>query len=172
MGITEPRTGEDFDQYFDLRWRILRKPWGQPKGSEKDELEDKSVHIMVTDNSNIMGVGRGHLNSKDEAQIRYMAIEDNNQGKGIGKIILNELEERLKDKGAKYIVLNARKSVSNFYKKHGYEIVGKGPLLFVTITDPFSDTALSIDSVANISSKICTLELYFLRPLTKLRIPL
>ena len=36
MKVLEPKTKEDFKKYYDLRWRILRKPWNQPRGSEKE----------------------------------------------------------------------------------------------------------------------------------------
>ncbi len=133
MKISEPKTKEDFDKYYDLRWRILRKPWNQPRGSEKDELEDKSIHIMVTEGSQILGIGRGHFNTIEEAQIRYMAVEDDQQGKGIGGKVLSELEHKLKSKGAKYIILNARESAVKFYEKHGYHVVEKSHTLFGTI---------------------------------------
>ena len=68
MLITSPQSQEDFKRYYDLRWRILRMPWNQPKGSEKDELEEESFHIMVCETERIpIGIGRLHVNSKEEA---------------------------------------------------------------------------------------------------------
>ena len=134
MIITEPATEKDFELYYDLRWRILRKPWDQPKGSEKDDLEDEAIHVMVCNEDRIpVGIGRAHFNSEDEAQIRYMAVEEEWQGKGIGKTILTRLEEKIKVQGAKYIVLNARDIAINFYEKHGYEIVKEAHTLFDVI---------------------------------------
>jgi ribosomal protein S18 acetylase RimI-like enzyme len=134
MLVTEPSSEKDFELYYNLRWRTLRKPWGQPKGSEKDDLEDKSIHVMVCKVDRIpIGVGRAHFNSNDEAQIRYMAVEEEWQGKGVGKIILNYLEEMIKKKGAKYIALNARDIAIKFYEKRGYEIVKEAHVLFDAI---------------------------------------
>ena len=134
MIIIEPTSGKDFELYYDLRWRILRKPWNQPKGSEKDELEDKSVHVMVCNKERIpIGVGRAHFNSNEEAQIRYMAVEEKWQGKGIGKMVLNTLEERVTKQGAKYIVLNSRDIAIKFYEKNGYQIVKETDTLFDAI---------------------------------------
>ena len=57
--IKQPKTEKEFEAYYDLRWRVLREPWQQLKGSEKDELENESFHIMACDeNNNIVGVGR------------------------------------------------------------------------------------------------------------------
>ncbi|MEJ2362384.1 MAG: thioesterase, partial [Gammaproteobacteria bacterium] len=34
-----PQTKQEWQAYFDLRWRILRAPWQQARGSERDDLE-------------------------------------------------------------------------------------------------------------------------------------
>src|SRR5690606_8472529 len=121
--ITEPVSEKDFELYYNLRFKILREPWGQPKGSEKDELENESIHVMVCIDERIpVGVGRAHFNSPDEAQIRYMAVEDGWQGKGIGKMVLSYLEKKIDRRGASKIFLNARDNAVDFYKKHGYQI--------------------------------------------------
>ena len=33
---------DEWDAYFRLRWECLREPWGQPLGSERDELEEQA----------------------------------------------------------------------------------------------------------------------------------
>jgi predicted GNAT family N-acyltransferase len=128
--IREPRTEREFENYYELRWEVLRKPWNQPKGSEKDEYEEKATHIIACINNNIIGVGRVHLNSEKEAQIRYMAIKVSYRGKGIGSLVLKELERIAKEEGANYIILNAREHVVDFYKIHGYKILEKAHTLF------------------------------------------
>ena len=133
MIITEPKTEEEFEQYYNLRWKILRQPWNQPRGSEKDEKENESIHIMVVHNDQAIGCGRGHFNSPIEAQIRYMAVEEGFQGKGVGTQILKALEQRLIKKGARTIILNARENAVKFYQKHNYKIIDKGFILFNVI---------------------------------------
>ena len=61
INIREPVTKEEFEQYYILRWRILRKPWNQPFGSEKDDKENQSIHIIACIDEKIFGVGRGHF---------------------------------------------------------------------------------------------------------------
>jgi len=133
MKVGKPRTKKEYQKYYDLRWRILRKRWNQPMGSEKDELEGQSIHLMACEKGQHLGVGRVHFSSSKEAQIRYMAVEEGLQGKGIGTIILKELEKSAKRKGANHIILNARESAVGFYKKQGYRIVGKASTLFRVI---------------------------------------
>ncbi len=131
--IRTPRTNEEFNKYYELRWRILREPWSKPRGSEKDGSEEGAIHIMAYIERRVVGVGRVHFNNKIEAQIRYMAIEKEFQGKGIGSLVLKELEKRARIEGAEYIILNARENAVGFYKKHNYRIVERGPTLFESI---------------------------------------
>lgn len=133
MKVRKPRTKKEYEKYYDLRWRILRNPWGQPRGSEKDELEGQSIHLMACEKGKLLGVGRVHFNSSKEAQIRYMAVEEGLRGKGTGTMILKELEKNAEKKGASHVTLNAREFAVGFYKKHGYRIVGKAHTLFGVI---------------------------------------
>ncbi|HEX4665683.1 MAG TPA: GNAT family N-acetyltransferase [Chthoniobacterales bacterium] len=126
-----PQSAAEWDSYFDLRWRVLREPWRQPRGSERDDREADSHHVMIAgSDSRPLAIGRLHFNSPDEAQVRFMAVEPEAQGRGLGGVILNELERRARAAGAKAIVLNAREDAERFYRKHGFVTVGAAPTLF------------------------------------------
>ena len=134
MIVRPPQTPEEFERYRDLRWRILRAPWNQPKGSEVDEIEAKAFPIMVCEFDGFpIGVGRVHFNSEDEAQIRSMAVEKEWRGKGIGAMVLKALEEIAIEKGAKKIILHARDNAVKFYEVNGYRIVKQSHTLFNVI---------------------------------------
>ena len=126
-----PSSPEEWDAYFDLRWRLLRSPWGQPRGSERDSLEEAAIHLLLTDDTGrALACGRLHLNSPTEAQVRYMAVDDSVQGQGYGSAILSELEAEAKRFGASRIVLNARDNAIRFYEKYGYAVVQEADTLF------------------------------------------
>ena len=129
--IKEPRTIEELEAYYLLRYQILREPWNQPFGSEKDEQENISIHAMAYYNEkNILGVCRLQFNSNEEAQLRYMAVAKNNQGFGIGKKLIEYMEERTRIEGTKKIVLHARENALPFYEKCGYRIIEKSYLMW------------------------------------------
>jgi predicted GNAT family N-acyltransferase len=132
--IKIPRTQKDFDDYYDLRWRILRKPWNQPEGSEKDEFENQCHHVMVCDeNKTVVGTGRLQFLYEQESQNSYMAVEPRHASQGIGKIIVNALEKHAAEKNRLSIILNAREPVVGFYEKLGYEVIERSYLLFNSI---------------------------------------
>ena len=131
MTIIEPSSADEFHRYYDLRWKILRAPWNQPRGSERDELEQSSRHLMMVDSKQaVIAVGRLHFNSIREAQIRYMAVDTDQQRNGVGTLLLNALEQQAIKLGAARIVVEARESALRFYRKHGYEAECSGHVLF------------------------------------------
>ena len=119
-----PDNKEEFDKYDLFRWKILRQPIGKSVESLKDEHENNSFHLIGVIDKKIVACGRLHLNSPDEAQIRYMAVDDYHRGKGIGKQVVEELESYAKLKKVNSIILNARDHAIRFYEKSGYEVVG------------------------------------------------
>lgn len=135
MNVIEPVTAIELQQYYTLRWKILRAPWNQPRGSERDALDSCSTHLMVVaDNRKVIAAGRLHFNSIREAQLRYMAVDLQQQRKGVGTLLLQALEQRAVTLGAAHIILDARECALRFYRKNGYVAQGAGHVLFNTIT--------------------------------------
>lgn len=128
-----PESPGEWRRYYDLRWRVLREPWGQPLGSERDELDPESIHVALWDGELAAAGGRLHFNSPGEAQVRYMAVDPKWQGKGLGSRILGLLEARALAAGAHSVVLNAREEAAGFYLRHGYQVTGSAGLLFGSI---------------------------------------
>jgi ribosomal protein S18 acetylase RimI-like enzyme len=129
-----PQSAAEWDVYFDLRWRVLRAPWHQSRGSEKDDREAESEHLMIVgEDLRPLAVGRLHFNSPAEAQVRFMAVDPQAQGRGLGSTILREFERRARAAGATSIVLNARDDAQHFYQKHGFVVTGPAPTIFEAV---------------------------------------
>ena len=134
LKLTTPVTDLDWERYYDLRWRVLREPWNQPRGSERDERDQESFHLMLRGQSDaVVAVGRLQLNSPDEAQVRYMAVDESWRGRGLGSRILKALEEQARTQAIKRVILNAREEALDFYLKHGYRVEGSAETLFGTV---------------------------------------
>lgn len=132
--VSEPSSSEDLEKIFSLRYEVLRSPWNQPRGSERDEYEEKSIHAMI---KNEMGVciatGRLQFNSAEEGQIRFMAVNAEYRGKKLGQLILEFLEDKAKKNSCRRIVLQARENAVAFYEAMGYTIEEKTFLLFGSV---------------------------------------
>ena len=131
MEIRAPKTNSEFEAYFELRWRILRKPWGEARGTEVDELENTATHVAAFDEGRrLVGVGRLQQVEAALGQVRYMAVEPDCRSRGVGQAMLVELERLARRQGMTAIVLDAREPAVAFYLKNGYEVIGDSYLLF------------------------------------------
>jgi predicted GNAT family N-acyltransferase len=139
MEIREPKSPAEWESYYDLRYRILRKPWGQPLGSERNEGDAVALHFAVWENENVLAVARMDVTDDGIVQVRFVAVESNQQGKGLGKIIMLEIEKVAKEQGKQQIILHARENAVAFYKSLGYNIVEKSYLLFDEIQHHLMD---------------------------------
>lgn len=128
--IRTPQSNSEWQAYYDLRYRVLREPWQQPLGSERNELDAISVHLACFDNDVLVGVLRIDTENTDFAQVRFMAVDTNAQGKGIGKRLMRSAEEKVHLLGYKKIMLQARENALPFYQNLGYKRLEKTHLLF------------------------------------------
>ena len=129
--IRSPQTPREWEHYYQLRYDILRAPWGQPIGSEQSADEKAHQHFSYFDNSNqILGVGRLDSVDSQTTQIRFMAVAEQQQGKGIGRALMEEMENVSKEMGIQKIVLHARAIALPFYEKLGYQLDVPSHLLF------------------------------------------
>lgn len=116
---------------FIVRHPVLRN--GKPIEScyfEGDEL-DTTQHFGFFENDKLEGVislfenNNPLFQDKFQAQIRGMAVLENNQGNGFGRLLVSHSEQILKAQNVNLIWFNARENAVGFYQKMGYEIIGK-----------------------------------------------
>ena len=123
--IRSPASEKEWETYNIFRWEVLRKPLKMSHIPLKDNLEEVSIHLMgVTSEGKVLACGRLHLNTSEEAQIRYMGVSEDLRRSGIGSKMINKLEEEAINQGANQIMLNARENAVAFYKSLGYFEVG------------------------------------------------
>ncbi|MEJ2115115.1 MAG: GNAT family N-acetyltransferase [Gammaproteobacteria bacterium] len=117
-----PNSVKEFEDYFKIRWELLRKPLGLKPGSEQDEVENSAFHLAAFKNEKIIGVSRLHIENDATARIRYMSVDCNFRNQGIGNRLLAELEKIAKTKNVKICWLYARDNAVDFYLKNNYQI--------------------------------------------------
>lgn len=128
--VRQPETDIEWQQYFELRWRLLRQPWQQPRGSEQDAFEENAIHRAAIIKGKIIAVGRAHFSEPGIANIRYMAVDSAYQNRGIGSKVLISLEQAIDAAGASLILLHAREKAVDFYKAHHYQQIAASHVLF------------------------------------------
>lgn len=130
MEIRSPQDPTEWEAYYDLRYRVLREPLGKPRGSERNEGDELAQHFALFDKHAPLAVARLDALSENTFQVRFVAVASHLQGKGLGLILMQAVEEATKQRGGKKIILHARDYALDFYKKQGYTLVGPSYKLF------------------------------------------
>jgi N-acetylglutamate synthase-like GNAT family acetyltransferase len=134
LQVRAPRDSAEWEAYYDLRWRVLRAPWGRPRGSERDAFDATATHLMVCDQQGaVLGVGRLQRDDDGTGQLRYMAVATACQGRGIGSLLLEALEREARAQGLSTLLLHARENAVPFYAQRGYRLMEPSHLLFGSI---------------------------------------
>jgi len=132
MGIVirTPNSEKEWENYYDLRYRILREPLNQPLGSEKNEGDSTGIHFALYDDGILKAIARLDQSVEKISQVRFVAVETSSQGKGYGKLIMEATEATSKDQGNKKMILHARDYAVDFYLKLNYTLIEPSYKLF------------------------------------------
>lgn len=128
--VKTPRSKKEWEDYYDLRYRILREPLGKERGSERNEGDDTGTHFALYENKILIAVARLDRVDKTTCQARFVAVESNLQGQGYGRKIMTTLENEAQGLGYQKLILHARDYALPFYEKLGYTLVGPSYKLF------------------------------------------
>lgn len=128
--IRSPKSEKEWENYFDLRYRVLRKPLNQIKGSEKNEGDETGIHFAYFENNVILAIARLDYQENKIAQVRFVAVDTSLQSKGLGKAIMLAVENRCEEDGIEKIILHARDYAVDFYLKLNYRLIEKSYKLF------------------------------------------
>ena len=120
--IINPESDVQLQNYYKLRWILLRRPLGGKRGTEIDDLESSSIHRAIVNDMDLMiGVGRMHFVNQ-AAQLRYMGIKKAYWRKGLGSRLITEFESIAIKNNINIIFLNSRANAIDFYKNNGYTL--------------------------------------------------
>jgi predicted GNAT family N-acyltransferase len=128
--IRTPQNEHEWESYYDLRFRVLREPLSQPRGSEKNDGDSTGIHFALFENDKIQAIARLDLMEDKIAQVRFVAVDFDLQGKGYGKKIMLATETKSEELGIEKIILHARDYAVDFYLNLGYQWIEPSYKLF------------------------------------------
>jgi GNAT superfamily N-acetyltransferase len=140
--LTEPQDDEDWEQYNTLRYEVLRKPHGQPRGSESDHpLEPISTHVLAKLGGRVVGGGCWVMLTRPDgnggrckyARFRQIAVDPEYRKHGIATKITDLIEASAREQGAVEIVGTTRNELIEYYRRKGWHTTGPGPTLFGSV---------------------------------------
>lgn len=112
----------EYNQMIKLRDEILRKPLGLSFSQEELLQEKDQILIGAFDEEKMLGCCMLVNEGEGTVRLRQMAVNNNLQGKGIGRALMNFAENIARDLGYKKLTMHARKTAIGFYEHLGYQI--------------------------------------------------
>jgi predicted GNAT family N-acyltransferase len=114
---------EDLRKAFAIRERVFVKEQGVPLEDEFDQfdqLDGLCEHVLIHYNEQAVGTGRIRFIDKIGKLERICILEPYRKF-GLGKMIIEALEEIAEERGAGQVKLHGQTQAEGFYKKLGYQ---------------------------------------------------
>ena len=104
---TQLELNDNLKEKEQLKKRLITAYQRQAKNkklqAELGVWEKNSIHVLMMDAAGYaIAAGRLQLNGDDEGQIRSMAVRGDLQGKGLGSVIMQYIEQKAKSKKLKH----------------------------------------------------------------------
>lgn len=124
-------TPEQLEQGLSVRKEVFVQEQGVSVELEVDEYDaapDRCVHFLMRNaNGEAIGASRMKRFDAESAKLQRIAILRPWRGKGLGRALVEEMEQRAMLDGFKYAVLDAQVQAVPFYAKQGYEVISEEP---------------------------------------------
>lgn len=117
-----PYNSAEHKQMIALRNDILRKPLGLFFAPADFQKEEQDILIGAFEANTIVGCCVLTKVNEQIIQLRQMAVNNEFQGKGVGKQIIQYAEKIAQEEKYETIMMHARSVAVSFYKKLGYAI--------------------------------------------------
>ncbi len=123
-----------YERAWLLRQKVLRAPLGLQLQNTERDAEQQQLHYGLLDDANnlLACVSVLHI-SENTVKLRQMAVDPGQQKSGLGRTLLEHVENELKAQGYAEIEMHARVSAEDFYRKLGYQTVSE---IFTEVTIP------------------------------------
>jgi predicted GNAT family N-acyltransferase len=116
-------TDSDLERAFHIRKEVFVEEQGVPLEDEFDEfdtLDGRCEHVLIYHDEEAVGTGRLQVVDGSGKLERICILKPYRQY-GLGKMIIQTLEEIAAEKSIARVKLHGQTHAENFYKKLGYE---------------------------------------------------
>lgn len=117
-------TSEDKSDAICVRRRVFVEEQRVPMELEIDEYEDEATHFVAYIDGEPVGTARLRWKDHLTAKAERVAVMKPYRGNGIGKLLMQALEEEARRKNATSIQLHAQIQAQRFYERLGYKAYG------------------------------------------------
>ncbi|MBY0013947.1 GNAT family N-acetyltransferase [Paenibacillus typhae] len=128
--IVHVTTEEQLQMGLDIRKKVFVEEQRVPAEEEIDEYDvigDQVHHLLVVEDGVPVAAGRLIYYKAGSAKMQRIAVHKEYRSKGYGRVLLMALEERARELGLVFSVLDAQCQAEDFYAKQGYEVISDEP---------------------------------------------
>ena len=129
--LTVKRTNSEDKDFQQLVLQLDNELWSeleedQATYDQYNKVPDLDTVIVIYVGNKPVAIGCFKKYNKDTVEIKRMFVEKQYRGKGVSKLVLNELEKWAKELEYRYSILETSvhfKTAQNLYIKAGYRII-------------------------------------------------
>ncbi|GAB1156635.1 GNAT family N-acetyltransferase [Paenibacillus illinoisensis] len=128
--ISYVTTDEQLQQALGIRHDVFVIEQQVPAEIEIDHFDVISPdvhHVLLSTDGQAVATGRLIYYSKDTAKMQRIAVLQSHRSFGYGRVLLLAMEERARELGLTYSILDAQCQAQKFYEKLGYEVISEEP---------------------------------------------
>ncbi len=115
---------DDLIKVFIVRGIVFVEEQGVSYTIERDAYDYSATHILGEENGEPFASGRIRVQG-EYAKLERIAIRKSYRGKNLGHKLTRFMISVAKEHGFKKFKVHAQVYLANFYRKHGFEIVGE-----------------------------------------------
>jgi len=116
---------EDYEAVLNL-WQNAGEGIGVGQSDQPEEIEKKARHapdlfLLAESGSRIIGTVIGGYDGR-RGMLYHLAVAAEFRGQGVGTLLMDEIEARLKEKGCRkaYLLVKQGNSAAEMYEKRGW----------------------------------------------------
>ncbi|AXF55635.1 GNAT family N-acetyltransferase [Salicibibacter kimchii] len=121
MSVQIAYTEEEIEAVHQIRSTVFIDEQNVPPEEEWDEYEENSIHLLAQVSGKWAGAGRVRFSGNTGKAERICVLKEF-RGTGIGKEIMQTVEDCVASQGAESVFLNAQIRAKNFYEHLGYKV--------------------------------------------------
>ncbi|TPN85228.1 GNAT family N-acetyltransferase [Aquimarina algicola] len=105
-----------------LQYLFSQTTWAKNRNEDdiKQLLSQTKVYVVIKDKQQLIGFGRAISDGIYRAMLDDIVVDQEYQKQGLGKLIVTELLDQLKD--VETIFLNTKPELEGFYNKYNFTI--------------------------------------------------
>lgn len=115
-------SAEEYQLCLDIRKKVFVEEQSVALEIEIDEYESVAVHFLLLQDNVAAATARIVEDGPDTLKIQRVAVLKEYRGKGIGRLLMENLLEYCEEANAKMIKLSAQEYAITFYEKLGFSV--------------------------------------------------